>query len=221
MLLPSPLLGPAVWQSVAEELRARGWAVSVAALPERTASPEDVLAGFLASVPDEPGVALVPHSNAGRYVAAIAGRREVKATVFVDASPPEPETTPMAGPELLDHLQTLVGTDGLLPPWTEWWPPEEMAGLFPTEAARARIEEEQPHLPLAYFRSALPGPSRWDGRAAYLAFGDGYGGERAAAAERGWPVRTLPGGHLHMLVDPDAVASALAGLLGELGIGPG
>jgi hypothetical protein len=221
VLLPSPLLGPRLWESVAEALRARGWRLSVAALPERVASPEDTLGGFLVAAPDEPGLVLVPHSNAGRYVAAIAEQRDVAATVFVDATPPEPETTPMAPPELIEHLQTLVDTDGLLPPWTRWWPPEEVAGLFPDDAARRLVEEGQPRLPLAYFQASLPGPSRWDGAAAYLAFGDGYAGERDAATDRGWPVRTLPGGHLHMLVDPDAVATAVESLLGELAVQAG
>ena len=221
VLLPSPLLGPAAWQPVAEALRARRWPVSVAALPVRVASPEDVLNGFLAAIPDEPGMALVPHSNAGRYVGAIAEQRDVAATVFVDATPPEPETTPMAPTELIEHLQTLVDADGLLPPWTEWWLESEMAELFPDQAARRLVEEGQPRLPLAYFRASLPGPSRWDGAAAYLAFGDGYAGERDAAADRGWPIRTLPGGHLHMLVDSAAVATAVEGLLAELAVQAG
>lgn len=102
-----------------------------------------------------------------------------------------------------------------------WWPLEEVAGLFPNETARARVEEKQPRLPLAYFRASSPGPSRWDGAAAYLAFGDGYARERNAAADRGWPIRTLPGGHLHMLVDPDAVATGVEWLLAELAVQAG
>ncbi|MGH3398680.1 MAG: hypothetical protein ACRDPO_28735 [Streptosporangiaceae bacterium] len=33
--------------------------------------------------------------------------------------------------------------------------------------------------------------------------------EAEAASQRGWPVEGLPGSHLHMLVDPAAVAAAL------------
>ena len=59
----------------------------------------------------------------------------------------------------------------------------------------------------------------WDDRpAAYLAFGDTYATERAAAAERGWPTRTMPGRHLHMLVAPAAVVTQLESLLAEIGV---
>jgi hypothetical protein len=53
--------------------------------------------------------------------------------------------------------------------------------------------------------------------AGYLAFGDTNACERGRATDAGWPVRTLPGEHLHMLVDPDGVAAALTDLLGQLG----
>ena len=52
---------------------------------------------------------------------------------------------------------------------------------------------------------AADGPTR----ARYLLFSEGYGPEAAAARQRGWPVIELPGSHLHMLVDPAAVAAAL------------
>ena len=68
-----------------------------------------------------------------------------------------------------------------------------------------------------YFDGAVPSPSGWAALpAAYLAFGDTYDHERAAAGRRGWPVQTLSGGHLHMLVDPGAVTQALLELLDGL-----
>ncbi|GAA1820515.1 hypothetical protein HC028_12040 [Planosporangium flavigriseum] len=42
----------------------------------------------------------------------------------------------------------------------------------------------------------------------------------AALSQRGWPVRTLPGQHLHMLVDPDGVAAGVDTLLDAIGVRP-
>jgi len=64
-------------------------------------------------------------------------------------------------------------------------------------------------------------PSSWDDRpGGYLAFGDTYASDRRAAADRGWPVTTLPGGHLHMLIDPQRVATEIDTLLTMVGVGP-
>ena len=54
-----------------------------------------------------------------------------------------------------------------------------------------------------------PGPAR---RGAYLAFGDGYAAEHAVATALGWATRVIDGEHLHMLVDPPAVAAVIARL---------
>jgi hypothetical protein len=158
----------------------------------------------------------VPHSNAGLYVASLAVEREVAGVVFVDAGLPSPSPeTPTAPVALREHLRGLADEDGMLPPWTQWWP--DVTTLFPDLAARRRVEAEQRRLPLRYFEAAVPSPPGWERRpAAYLAFGDTYDHERAEAQRRGWPVQTLSGDHLHMLVDPGAVTQALLELLGGL-----
>ena len=195
-------------------MRRRGWGVCVAEVPQ-VATPQQVLAALLASTPDEPDLALVPHSNAGLYAPAVAVERDVAATVFVDAAIPRPAAT-MTPPAVLEILETLVDAEGLLPPWTRWWPDDEVAALFPDQATRHRVEAAEPRLPLSYFRAEPPPPHACTGRAGFLGFGDTYASERAAAVDRRWPVRTLPGHHLHMLVDPEAVAAAVAEILGEL-----
>ncbi|NUR07820.1 MAG: hypothetical protein HOQ45_12540, partial [Nocardioidaceae bacterium] len=97
--------------------------------------------------------------------------------------------------------------DGLLPPWTEWWPSEDTAVLLPDGTVRAAVEREQRRLPLAYFEAAVPSPPGWrDLPAAYLAFGEAYAEETARARASGWRVEVLPGEHLHLVVDPEAVA---------------
>jgi hypothetical protein len=219
VLLHSPLLGPAVWRPVREELRKAGWPVADVEPYGRVRSPADVLAAMVAQVPPGSGAVLVPHSNAGPYVAALAAARPVAAAVFVDAGlPADGPTTPVAPAALRDLLAGLADDAGTLPPWTSWWPAEEVATLFPDEPTRRAVEAEQARLPLAYFDDAVPSTGGWDTPAAYLAFGDTYAEERARAVRRGWPVETLAGGHLHQLRAPGEVAAALERLLAALGV---
>lgn len=228
VLLPSPLLGPSVWAPVAERLDAAHWSVAVCRQPGPVATARDALAGFLDAVPADRPVVLVPHSNAGLFVPEVARQRDVVATLFVDAAlPPDvgaPATsgrTALAPTGLLDVLDGLADADGLLPPWTQWWTDADVDALFPDRATRSRVEREEPRLPLAYFRDTLAVPAGWtDSPNAYLAFGDTYTDEVAQAREWQWPVSSLDGGHLHMLVAPDAVAGAAVALLGQLGVGP-
>jgi hypothetical protein len=208
VLLASPLLGPAVWGPVATELRTRGREVTVAPSPGVVSAPTEVIDRWVSAIPDEP-VVLVPHSNAGLYVAALADAGEVAAVVFVDALlPGDGPSTRAAEPAFRDFLARLADDRGVLPPWTRWWP--DVAPLFPDAATRAAVEAEQPRLPLAYFDAEVPTPPRWRSLpAAYLGFGNTYADEQARATELGWPLETLPGQHLHLLVDPAAVATAI------------
>jgi hypothetical protein len=218
VLLPSPLLGPAVWSPVARLLRSRTHDVVVPAVPATVHTPADVLGGWLEQIPADRDLLLVPHSNAGLYTAALADARPVACVVFVDAGlPSRGPTTPMAPPAFRRFLGTLADADGVLPPWTGWWPPEEVASVFPDPATRAAVEREQRRLPLSYFDAEVASPPRW-GRlpAAYLAFGDTYAEERSSAVRNGWPVRTLVGEHLHLLADPVAVSDALLHLVAAL-----
>jgi hypothetical protein len=177
------------------------------------------LAHFAAAVPTDRPVVLVPHSNAGLYVPQLVAGRPLSAAVFVDAGLPEPAgAVDLAAPAMLGHLETLASADGRLPGWSRWWPQEEVSVLFASREQAVEIEREQPRLPLSYFRGRMPVPPGWDAglAAAYLAFGDTYAAERTAAESRGWPTRTLPGRHLHMLVDPDQVTAALVDLVQQI-----
>jgi len=219
VLLASPLVGPAVWRRVAEELRSRGRRVLVPAPYGEVIRPDDVVQHLLEEVPAGLPIVLVPHSNAGLYVAALAAQRDARAVLFVDAGLPgsQPET-PTAPAPLRRFLSTVADADGVLPRWTEWWPAADVDALFADARARAAVEAEEPRLPLAYFDDVVPSPDGWRTLpAAYLAFGEGYATERADAAANGWPTATLPGRHLHPLVDPRGVSDALLGLLGRLG----
>jgi hypothetical protein len=218
VFLPSPLLGPSVWRPVAGVLAVQGWHTTICGVPEPVLKAEDVLDAFLAALPVDRDVVLVPHSNAGAYVPQLAVQRPVVATVFVDAIlPPSGGRIPRAPAEFLDVLRAKADDDGLLPPWTSWWDEADVAALFPNAESRAAVEQEQQRLPLSYFTDALAVPQGWNQRpGAYLAFGDTYAPDREAAAQHGWPVRTLPPGHLRQLHDPNQVAEAILALLGEV-----
>jgi pimeloyl-ACP methyl ester carboxylesterase len=220
-LLPSPLLGPVVWSRVAVLLRERGHRLTEVGLPDRIGSVADVLDGFLSQLSGSEPMVLVPHSNAGLYVASLAARRPVAAVVFADALVPGPDpATPTTSPGLRAMLADLADEDGWLPPWTRWWPRSDTDVLFPDALTRRTLEGGERRLPFSYFEETVPTPRGWqDLPAAYLAFGDTYADERDEAARRGWPVATVPGLHLHPLVDPAAVGGALEGLLARLGVG--
>lgn len=220
MLVPSTLLGPSVWTPVATVLVDRGWRVQVLAPHDDVQGPVDVLRQLLAQVPADEPVLLVPHSNAGLYVAALAVERDVRGVVFVDSRlPSTAPTTPTASREFRAHLAGLVDPGGRLPRWTEWWPGEDVDSLFPDHRVRAVVEAEQARLPLTYFDADVPTPAGWTNLpSAYLAFGEGaYEDEVDEARARGWPIERMTGRHLHQLVDPDGVATVLEGLLGRLG----
>lgn len=218
--LPSPLLGPFLWRPVAEVLSERGWQTIVCALQTPVRSGDEVLAGFLSALPEDRDLVLLPHSNAGAYVPELAVRRPVRATLFVDSVLPSGSGLVRLAPAaLLELLRGKADHDGLLPPWTRWWDHAEVAALFPDAQSRLRVEEQQQRLPLSYFEGVRDVPAGWDQRpGGYLAFGDTYAAERDDATQRGWPVRTLPGRHLHQLNAPEQVADTIVTMLAEMGV---
>jgi hypothetical protein len=218
-LLPSPLLGPACWRPTGEALSDDGWEVAGVPVPPRPPrTGADALGTYLAAIPDDRDVVLVPHSNAGLFVPALAAMRRAAGYVFVDAGlPGDADRVPMIPAEFCDMLAGMADGDGMLPPWTHWWDGEDVSALFPSARVRAEVEAEQQRLPLSYFEETLSIPRGWPDRpGAYLAFGDTYAAARSAAAARGWPVTTLAGEHLHMVVDPPGVAAAIASLVRDL-----
>jgi hypothetical protein len=162
-LLPSPLLGPSVWQPVARVLTGRGWQATTSAVVGPVRTGKDALDGFLAALPTEQDLVLVAHSNAGAYIPALVTHRRVVAVVFVDAVlPPSLGNVPLAPPSFVDFLRVKADDSGLLPGWTEWWDEADVAALFPDAATRVRVEREQRRLPLSYFEGALTVPPGWD-----------------------------------------------------------
>ncbi|MBL8929277.1 MAG: hypothetical protein JNL54_04050 [Kineosporiaceae bacterium] len=226
VLIHSPSVGPATWRPVAAELRRGGHQVLLPDLRPVAAGPApyrarvlDAVLGALAAAGvvegDAPELVMVPHSNAGHFVPLIASSLpgRVRGQVFVDAALPPPDgETALAEEDFLPFLEQRA-RGGILPPWTQWWHEHDVAPLFAGVGNRAEVEAEQPRLPLDYYTERVPVPSEWvDVPGAYLWFGPPYDVEAAEAARRGWPVRRVPGLHLHLLVDPVAVAAEIAGL---------
>lgn len=218
LLLPSPLLGPATWEPVATHLRAAGWSTSVASSKGPPATTQDVLEAFLEAAPSDREVVLVPHSNAGLYAPALIHARHVAATIFVDAAlPPVSGAARLAPDWLLTSLRELADEQQMLPPWSAWWDEADLEGLYPTPGMRSRVQAQEARLPLSYFESSLAIQTGWVTEpCAYLAFGDTYADELHQAEKHQWPVRSVVGGHLHALHDPELVAKVILDLLAEL-----
>lgn len=210
VLIPSPLLGPATWEPTARALQRLGRHTSVPSLTSvARAAPPYWPAGVDAIVRaagDAP-VVLVPHSNSGLYMPAVLGAlgEQVQRVVFVDAALPAQGYHAQR-----DFLDRLVDAQGYLPPWTSWWDEPDVAGLFPDAETRARVQAEQPRMPLAYYDHRPPVRDGWDrAGCAYLWFGEPYDATAETAAGYGWPTGHVAGHHLHMLADPEGVAAAV------------
>lgn len=226
VLVHSPSVGPATWSPVASRLREGGLAVAVPTLvhvaeegPPFWPRVVGAVAAGLAGTDAGQRLVLVAHSNAGVFVPVIAAGlgRPVACCLFADASVPAASgSTPVAEPGFLPFLRGLAGPDGRLPPWTDWWEEKDVAPMFPDPQSRETISREQPRLPLAYYLEQVPVPPGWAPPACgYLLFSKPYQGQAELARARGWPVRVIPGEHLHQVVDPGAVAQAITETWGQ------
>ena len=223
VLVHSLLLGPLSWAPVADRLAALGAVTIIPSLVNVTDSDDPPfwprVAGTVndavEQLPHDQPILLVAHSNAGLFVPVIAhaARRPTAGCLFVDGRlPARTGPSPAATPERLDHLR-IKATDGRLPRWTTWWGEDDVARLFPDPQTRSAVSADQPRLPLSYYEQQIPVPAGWDDRpCGYLLFGPPYDDMAQDARERGWDVEQIPGGHLHQLVDPDAVAARIAAM---------
>lgn len=164
-------------------------------------------------------IVLVTHSGAGVFAPLLleALAAPSATAVFVDAALPRGSLgASVVDAGFLPFLRGLA-RDGVVPPWPHWWPEEDLAPLFPDEATRRALTGEARPLPLAFYEETLPPlPEGWPPRrAGYLVFSEPYREEAAEAARLAWPVRELPGGHLHMVVSPAEVAAAITALASE------
>jgi pimeloyl-ACP methyl ester carboxylesterase len=220
LFVHSPVVGPTTWARTADALRDKGFRCYVpdmtgvaAAGPPYYPKFADVAAEALHGGGDEP-VVLVGHSGAGSVLPAIAdvlsGR--VNAAVFADAQLPHPGLSWFdTAPEPLQDQLRGMGSDGLLPPWDQWFPPGAIAELLPDPELRRAVSAEIPTLPVAYFEEAAPVTRNWDTlRCAFLRFSPPYDSAADEAQRLGWWVARRDWDHLRMLTDPEAVTDLIA-----------
>ncbi|MFN8167724.1 MAG: hypothetical protein U0S36_02955 [Candidatus Nanopelagicales bacterium] len=223
VLVHSPAVGPGTWVPVARVLQAQGHDAVVPDLRHVADGPPPYWPAAAATVGesvdqldgDDP-VVLVAHSNAGLLLPCVAAAspRPVRAAVYVDAAlPARPGPSAAAPPGLLEMMRGMADQRGLLPRWTDWWEPEDVAALLHDPVQRAAMVAEQPRLPLAYYEQLLPVPETWWGvPTAYLRLSEAYDEELDQARRDGWPTAAMEGHHLHQLVDPVGVADAVLDL---------
>jgi pimeloyl-ACP methyl ester carboxylesterase len=222
VLIHSPLVGPTTWSEVARELERRGrqavvpslLGVAEAPAPQWRHVPEAVR-DALPQAADQ--ILLIGHSGAGLLLPVIADTLscEVTGLIFLDAFlPPSSGDAQLLPPELLDRLRPLA-SDGVLPPWSQWFGEHTMRELVPDPALRSTLEREMPRLPLSYFDASVPTPDGWaEQPCAYLLLSpDTYGESATRARNLGWPVADVPDAHhLTIVTDPVAVTDALLAL---------
>jgi soluble lytic murein transglycosylase-like protein len=86
--------------------------------------------------------------------------------------------------------------------------------IVPEAGVAERLAAEQRPRGLAFWEEPIPVFAGWpDAPGAYLLFTETYRREADRARALGWPVRELPAGHFHMLVEPEAVAQAMLELV--------
>jgi len=104
--------------------------------------------------------------------------------------------------------------EGWLPPWTSWWPAEQLRAMLPDEQLRSLLVESCPRLPAGLFTEVLPTLSEQElGACSYIRLSSVYD---AFADQAEQAVRRLEG-HLGILTLPTDVADSLQDVAGTPG----
>jgi len=207
LLVHPPLLGPAVLQPLAAELRQRGREVAVPDLRSAVATapgwPQRWISAAAAAGPAE---VVVGFSEAGIVLPAVAAAVGARRAVWLDAVLPAG-----AWPDDVRELTAPLVRDGRIADWTTWWGPDAMTGLLPDERLRAAVLAEGHELPADFYDVAVPVPDRWpDDDVRYVHLSPAYAAEAAAARARGWTVvGDGAGEHLDVANDPARVADLI------------
>lgn len=198
-LLPSPLATPAVARRLASALGDRGHQAVVA--EGGGIDTTQVLARFVTAA--QGADVVVPHSNAGRFAPAVAGAVGAKLVCLDSLLPghdPDPGWTAF--------LRSQELPDGLLAPWSTWWPREDVQTVIGEHWDL--LVTDEPRVRLRLLLEQPPAPQDWlERRSGYVAFGHGYDEQASLAEAHGWEVRRLDGEHLHLLTAPDEVAETV------------
>ena len=233
VLVHSPVVGPITWSLVANELRRRHIdALTPSLLSDGPSAPPywqhyaRAVARAVEALPADRSLVLVGHSWAGLLLPAMrpGADHPVAAYLFVDAVVPERD-----GNSRLDLFNTpeeaeairQAASGGFTP---NIWQNEAVLGTVGIEdaALRQRFVAEVPSVPLALWEEPAPLFAGWpDAPCGYMAFSESkprYQRSIGRARTEGWAYAELEGAHLHMLVDPPAVADALVDLTERMGV---
>ena len=213
VLIHSPLVGPATWKWVAEDLRQNGHEVAVPDLrgAAQTGDPAAVIAVAAEAVASD-RVVIVGHSGAGAFLPSIATGAPAR-LVFVDAGIPPCSGEVTASGDFMDRLRTL-SSSGVLPKWSTWWGDSAMEALVPDDDRRRQIVDELPEIPLALYESPVTLPERWcELPSAFVLLSDAYRADADTARSRQWPILERVGGsHLDIINMPSTIAADLVAL---------
>lgn len=133
----------------------------------------------------------------------------------MDAGIPDPSGPRKGVGSFAAHIDQLVLEGGRYPEWTD----RDLVELIPDKARRQTILSEVRPQGAAFWNDVVPSDDSWpDAPCGYLRFGPKSSFDDAVdeALRRGWPVQVLSGGHLHLVVDPVGVATALLLISREL-----
>jgi hypothetical protein len=219
-LIHSPLVGPLTWSLVAERLRESGIETLTPQVRDTIGNDAPYWRQHAESVADElrtvpPDRPLIPfaHSGAGSLLPAIrqAANHPTAGYIFVDAGLPHDGRSRLdemeaESPEYAAELREHLVSGGRFPEWTD----DELRDIIPDVRLRRQLVAELRPRALAFFAEPIPVFSGWpDAPCGYIQLSPAYARPAEEAHRAGWPVRTLDAGHFHMLVDPDAVVTAL------------
>ncbi len=212
LLVHPPLLGPAVLQPLAAELRQRGSGVAVpdlrAAVGTASGWPQRWVSAAAAAGPAE---VVVGFSGAGIVLPAVAAAVGVRRVVWLDAVLPTG-----TWPDDVRELTAPLVRDGRIADWTTWWGPDAMEEdpLLPTPRRLGAVPWRGPDV-------AVRVPDRWpDDDVRYVHLSPAYAAEAAAARARGWTVvGDGAGEHLDVADDPARVADLIGSPTSPEGVG--
>ena len=132
--------------------------------PGASADTWRVLAGFVAAANGADLV--IPHSNAGRFGPAVADEGGAR-LVCLDSLLPGRRSDS----DWIEFLRSRELRDGLLAPWSTWWPREDI------HAAGGEhwdwLTTDEPRVPLRLLLDEPPAPAGWPmHRSGYIPVGD-------------------------------------------------
>jgi hypothetical protein len=205
------------WTPVAEALKKAGYDVVVPRLdspPRIEGSYWDrharIVAESVRAVPQDRAIILVGHSGAGPLLPAIreAMHRKVAGYIFFDAGLPRDGASRLGLFDTAEEVKAFreAAVNGILPKWTD----DDLRTSIKDDALRRAFVAELPALLLAVYEEPLPVFKGWpDAPCGYVRTSATYDPFLAAARKKGWPVRTLDGGHFYMLNEPGRAAALL------------